>query len=200
MSRVFTNKLLTNKIFFDIIYKLLEIRYSMMWAVGVETYNFTHWRLFMKKINTVFTIDRNTDLAIDKINIGAEWVFNGEGTATVKFDGSSCMIKDGILYKRWNRKISKPVNKIKKACERENKEFHVNESSFVPLPVGAIACNESFDPITYHWPHWVLVNPDKENKYHNEAFDNLSIVEDGTYEICGSKLCGFNLNLGPHIS
>jgi hypothetical protein len=46
----------------------------------------------MKKIKTVFKIDRETGMATNQVMLGAEWVINGEGTATLKVDGSACMV------------------------------------------------------------------------------------------------------------
>jgi hypothetical protein len=33
-------------------------------------------------------------------NPGCQWVFDGEGVATRKYDGACCMVRDGKLYKR----------------------------------------------------------------------------------------------------
>ena len=66
----------------------------------------------MKKIKTLFVIDRNTNLATDVLNEGTEWVLKGEGKATIKFDGSSAFFKDGVLFKRFDRKLKSHFMKI----------------------------------------------------------------------------------------
>jgi hypothetical protein len=33
-------------------------------------------------------------------NPGCQWVFDGEGVATRKYDGACCMVRDSKLYKR----------------------------------------------------------------------------------------------------
>lgn len=93
----------------------------------------------MKKIPTLFKreFDDKTHKilhVLPEVTEGMEWVLNGEGVATVKWDGSCCAIIDGKFYKRYDAK------KGKKA------------------PEGAIPCCDP-DPITGHHPHWVLVDP-----------------------------------------
>lgn len=61
----------------------------------------------MRKMSTLFVKDPN-DLGrvIDQINPENQWVFDDKGvTATRKFDGTSCAIIDGKLYKRYDAKL-----------------------------------------------------------------------------------------------
>ncbi len=121
----------------------------------------------MKKLTTVFEKDPN-DLGkvINEINPKNQWVFDGEGIPTRKFDGTSCAIINGELYKRYDAKKGKQV------------------------PKGAIPCQEA-DEITGHHPHWIKCNEkDSSCKYHFEAFYLLEDKEDGTYELCGEKIQG----------
>lgn len=87
----------------------------------------------MKKIPTLFIRNFNghqiTGIS-EEVIPAFEWVLQGEGTATIKYDGSCCAIIDGELYKRYDAK--KGMNP----------------------PEGAIPCCEP-DPVTGHWPHWV---------------------------------------------
>jgi hypothetical protein len=156
----------------------------------------------MKKISTVFVINRETNLATAEILKGNEWVVNGEGIATVKFDGSSCLIKDGILFRRWNRKLTKKAMKAKSLANRKGEEFIPDESMFRSVPEGAILCNETFDPKTLHWPHWIPVTDDAADKLHLEAFEALKAenkVSDGTWEICGPKIRCNPHNFKTHV-
>lgn len=142
----------------------------------------------MKKISTLFVIDRNTDLAINEIREENKWIFDENFKATVKFDGSSCMIKNGILFKRWNRKLNKKAAKIVAKAKRNGLEVVIDEAMFKDLPDGAIGCNPIYDPITLHWPHWVPVGSGNEDAIHREAFDKLKEVIDGTFELVGTKV------------
>lgn len=156
----------------------------------------------MKKISTVFIINRETNLAIPEVLKGNEWVINGEGVATVKFDGSSCLINEGVLFKRWNRKLTKKSIALKRKAARKGEDFIPDESMFRPIPDGAVRCNESFDPKTLHWPHWVPVNNVPSDKFHIEAFNALkeaNKVEDGTFEICGPSIRCNPHNFESHI-
>lgn len=99
---------------------------------------------------------------LNKVTKGCEWVINGEGYATEKIDGTCCLIKDNTLYQRYDLKPGKI------------------------LPKGAIPCQEKADPLTGHFPHWLLCTEDNPNsKYHLKAFDKNKKYEDGTYELIG---------------
>jgi hypothetical protein len=120
----------------------------------------------MKKLSTLYKKDLN-DLGrvINEVSPENEWVFKS-GIPTRKFDGTSCAIIDGALYKRFNLKKGRT------------------------LPLNAIACQEP-DEKTGHYPHWIKCErDDKSNKWHFLAFDELEDKEDGTYELCGKKVQG----------
>ena len=121
----------------------------------------------MKKISTYFEKDP-TDLGrvINQVNPENAWVSDEGVVATVKFDGTSCAIINGQLYKRYDAKRGKTA------------------------PEGAIPCQEP-DSVTGHHPHWVLCNRENPgDKYHFEAFDKEDGILDGTYELCGPKIQG----------
>lgn len=121
----------------------------------------------MKKISTLFKKDPN-DLSrvINEVDPQNEWVIKGEGVATRKFDGSACAIIAGQLYKRYDVKSGRDVPENAMPCQ---------------LP----------DPITKHWPHWVLCQPNNPaDKFFLEGFENLEFQYDGTYELCGPKVQG----------
>lgn len=62
----------------------------------------------MKKIVSLFKRDYEmTRLVYNELVPGAEWVQDGEGIPTVKIDGTSCLVKDGKLYKRYDAKNGK---------------------------------------------------------------------------------------------
>ena len=123
----------------------------------------------MKKIPTLFERQYKDHRVVgitDKVGEGLECVLDGEGTATLKWDGSCCMIRDGRLYKRYDAKKGKKP------------------------PTGAIPCCEP-DPITGHWPHWVEVKPfEPADKWFMEAFENFGIALNGTYEAVGPHFQG----------
>jgi Family of unknown function (DUF5565) len=84
----------------------------------------------------------------------------------VKRDGTACLWQGGKLYKRYDVKRGKVV------------------------PPGAIPCDPEADPVTGHWPHWVLVGEEPESRWHREARNESGVLTDGTYELCGPKLQG----------
>ena len=129
----------------------------------------------MKKIKTLFKKDpANLGRVINEIDPEHTWVFTENSTATKKFDGTSCAIINGELYKRFDLKPGRN------------------------LPDNAIPC-QTADPITGHHPHWVKCDrSNKSNKWHFEAFDKLEVLEDGTFELCGPKIQGNPEKLEAH--
>lgn len=121
----------------------------------------------MKKIPMIFKRDFGTGMALDEINPICNWVFEGKGTATRKFDGTCVKIADKKYFKR--RMVRKGMTSPK---------------DFI---------REDFDPITEKSFGWVPVNRDDPNdKYHIEAIDsyNLEELREGTYELCGPNIQG----------
>ena len=125
----------------------------------------------MKKLKTLFKKDpKSLGRVINQIHPENKWVFE-EGIPTRKFDGTSCAIINGELYKRYDAKIDKVSGDYKK-----------------PIPVGAIPCQKA-DSLSGHHPHWVKCDrTNNADKYHFEGFDALDIKTDGTYELCGEKI------------
>jgi len=134
----------------------------------------------MKKIPTLFVREFENHRVVKvlpEVTPGFEWVLEGEGTPTVKIDGACCAIIDGKFYKRYDAKLKK------------------NGQRKLP-PIGSIPCDNP-DPVTGHWPHWVLVdeNNPSDNWFvealeYSEALDGDFKLPDGTYEAVGKHFNG----------
>lgn len=130
----------------------------------------------MKKIPTLFKRDFNNNGQImPEYSDGTEWVLAGEGKATRKYDGTSCRVLDGKLYKRYEL--------------RDGKEAPYG---FEPADVK--------DPETGKTMGWVEVGNGNEDKWHREAVGNPDNVDlpDGTYELLGPKVQGNPDNYNVH--
>ena len=132
----------------------------------------------MKKIPTLFERKFQEHKVIgitEDVTPGMEWVLSGEGTATVKIDGSCCAIIVGVFYKRYDAK------KGKKA------------------PANAIPCCAP-DPVTGHWPHWVPVDfLNAADKWLARAYANTPELGDRTYEAIGPHFQGNPYGLSDDI-
>jgi hypothetical protein len=132
----------------------------------------------MKKIPCLFqrTFDGPHKSSLtDGVTPSCEWVLNGEGVASRKWDGTACAVIDGKLYKRYDAKAGKPA------------------------PVDGIPCQEP-DPVTGHWPHWIRVDPlDNSNKYIVEAWSFGEPFVDGTYEAVGPRINGNPEGFARHV-
>lgn len=132
----------------------------------------------MQKIKSVFQRNYEGDhLVRNEVVPGCEWVLEGEGAATRKYDGTCCLVYYGQLYRRYDAKRGRtpPPN-------------------FVPAQAAP-------DEVTGHWPGWVPVDPaNKADRWHVEAWqrgdgtDNGVTIgeclEAGTYELCGVHFQG----------
>ena len=136
----------------------------------------------MKKIPTLFKREfegHNVVRVLPELSDPSlQWVLDGEGIATVKYDGSCCAIIDGKFYLRYDAKNGKPV------------------------PENAIKCQEEPDPVTGHLPCWIPYNEnDPSHKWYGKAYENYkaetktfdNFLEDGTYEAVG-----FHFNGNPY--
>lgn len=121
----------------------------------------------MKKIISLFQRNYDGDrLVRDEVVPGAEWVQQGEGYPTQKFDGTCCLVRDGKLYKRYDAKRGK-----------------IPPPNFEPA--------QDYDEITGHMPGWVPVGDGPEDKWHRDAWESRSMdYPNGTFELVGPKIQG----------
>ena len=130
----------------------------------------------MKKIQSLFQRNYETDrLVRNEVVPCSEWVMDGEGIATRKWDGTCCLIQDGQFYRRLDVKNGKTP------------------------PKGFIPAQEP-DVITGHCPGWILCDrSSNENKYYFEAYDKQASWENGTYELCGERINGNPEHIIGHV-
>ena len=94
---------------------------------------------------------------------GCEWVRDGAGVATLKHDGTCCLVRGGRLYKRRELKAGQPVPP----------QFELAD----------------FDDETGKTMGWMpVLAGTAEDQFHLEAFGDG--VTDGTYELMGPKIQG----------
>lgn len=119
----------------------------------------------MKKIPTIFIRDMSKQPALvtPEWKEGCEWVRDGEGIATRKFDGTCCLVRGGKMYRR-----------------RELKQGQVAPQDFE---------RADFDEETGKTIGWVTVGQGDEDKWHRAAFESAK-WSDGTYELVGPKTQG----------
>lgn len=147
-------------------------------------------------MKTLFIVDRSTDLATNEIRKESAWALSGEAILTVKFEGTAALYKDGILYKRWDRRLTKKYMRLK---NRLGSDFVAEEHMFKETPSGAIPCEDKPDPVTFHHPHWVPVTDGNEDAMFREALANaVNLVDGATYELVGPKIQGNMYNLDKH--
>lgn len=152
----------------------------------------------MKKIPSLFKRDYDGDRKVfDEVVEGCEWVLNGEGIATVKWDGTACMVRDGQLFKRYDRKPSKSAARKRK----ENRLYLFQLTDLKPAPKDWAACEEAPNIHTGHWPGWIPVGDGPQDKWHRAAAKNtcVELLKDGTYELVGPAIQSNPHRQGKHI-
>lgn len=154
----------------------------------------------MRKIPSLFKRDYEGSRQVyDEVVEGSEWVLSGEGVSTIKWDGTCCMMLQGPMLKRYDRKLTKSAARQKK----KDPSFIIKPEHFKPAPDLWVRAEDAPNMHTGHWPGWVPVDRTKpENKYHLEAFNNL--IEDdekypvGSYELVGPKIQGNPYGIERH--
>ncbi len=127
----------------------------------------------MRKIPTIFERDFEGDPSrvLPVQNPECAWVFDGEGTATRKYDGTCCMFDGADWWKR------REVKKGKTAPPDFREEMH--------------------DQNTGKRVGWVPVTDD--DKWHLEGIRNTPLQEPETYELCGPKVQGNPEGFDRHV-
>lgn len=132
----------------------------------------------MIKIPCLFVRDfsRGRPVMSHDVTPGCEWVVEGDGLHTRKWDGTATRVRDGELYARFDCKKGRTPPNDFEPCE--------------PEP----------DADTGHWPGWVPVYDQPQYKWHSRTFEGRSGIRgDGTYELCGPKFNGDPEGIGEHI-
>lgn len=129
----------------------------------------------MRKIPTIFLRDfANKGKITREWHPDCGWVRDGEGVATQKFDGTSCLIKeDRSLWKR--RELRRD--------EAEPQFFELaGEDGETGKRVG-----------------WVPVGNGPEDQYHREVANLSANLPAGTYELVGPKVQGNKDRYPGHV-
>lgn len=130
----------------------------------------------MIKIATIFERDWEGDRSrvTEVVHPGCEWVLEGEGTATRKFDGTCCMF-DGEKW--WAR--------------REVKDGKTPPPGFV---------SSGHDHVTLKNVGWEPIEQSSFAKFHAQALlDTEFRARPGTYELCGPKVQGNPEGFDEHV-
>jgi hypothetical protein len=138
----------------------------------------------MEKIISLFARNYDGDrLVRPEIVPGAEFVIEGKGIASRKYDGTCCLIDDaGELWKRYDAKAGRTP------------------------PDGFVPAQEKPDPVSGHWPGWLRVSRvDPADCWHRDAFEELERIRQGippapgTYELIGPKIQGNPERSARHV-
>ena len=151
----------------------------------------------MKKIISLFARNYDGDhLVRNEVVAGAEWVTQGLGVGTRKFDGTCCMVRHGELFKRHEMRGA----------------FHPGTGALLRCPPPGFEEAER-DALTRNVFGWLPVGDGPDDKWHREAFakgycitgpgqldegDGWRLI-DGTYELCGPKVQGNPERLPTHF-
>lgn len=130
----------------------------------------------MEKIDTLFERDWEGDRSrvTEVVHPGCEWVLEGEGVATRKFDGTCVMLDaDGAWWAR-----------------REVKDGKTPPPGFMSM---------GHDHITLKNIGWEPIAQSPFAKFHAEAISAGDELAPGTYELCGTKIQGNPEHFSGHV-
>lgn len=130
----------------------------------------------MKKIPTLFLRDpADMSRVTREVNPACQWVIDGEGIATRKYDGTCvCLASDGMWWARREVKPGKPA-----------------PANYIPAEL---------DQATGKMVGWEPIEQSAFARYHAEAlrWANLESWPVGTYELVGPKVNGNPERLDQH--
>ena len=127
----------------------------------------------MKKIPTIFLRDEQDRKHVtNQINPECQWVFDGKGIATIKYDGTCVMFDGTSWYSR-----------------RELREDGRYPDNFIFI---------NYDEITGKTVGWIPIEESSFYKYFQEAYDPEYPYR-GTYELCGPKINGNPEGFAQHV-
>jgi Family of unknown function (DUF5565) len=132
----------------------------------------------VKKIPTLFVRDeKDRRYVTSQVTPGCEWVLNGEGTPTRKYDGTCILIRrDGLAVKAFAR--------------REVKAGKTAPPGFVPIET---------DDTTGKTVGWEPAGQSSYAKYIEEALAGNEAITPGTYELVGPKVQGNPEEFSMHV-
>lgn len=122
----------------------------------------------MRKIPTLFERDAEGRRLVTPVVVAeAAWVLAGEGVATVKWDGTACLWREAMLWKRYDAHQGAPPPQFLPAESEPN-------------------------PPTGHWFGWLPIGAGPEDRWHLEALQNSiqTLQRGATYELVGPKVQG----------
>lgn len=129
----------------------------------------------MQKIPTLFVRDPdNRARVLAEVTPGCEWVMDGLGTATRKYDGTCILLDESGEW--WAR--------------REVKPGKTPPPNYAPV---------QRDGVTGKTVGWEPIAQSSFAKYHTEAAEVIANWPHGTYELCGPKINGNPEGLGRHV-
>jgi hypothetical protein len=116
----------------------------------------------VRKIPTIFIRDPdNPKRVTTEVDPDCQWVIDGDGIPTEKYDGSACLARSGSFYRRHRLKKEKSA------------------------PPGWV--HWTFDPEHESGHGWAPVDHSTVDQYHREAWPDEGLP-DGTYELVGPSL------------
>ncbi len=128
----------------------------------------------MRKIKTLFVRDpEDRRYVLPEVEPGCEWVIEGEGVATRKYDGT-CVMFDGTDW--WARREVKPGK---------------------AAPEGFLLVQA--DPITGKSMGWEPAGQSAFAKYLAEAVEREQRIDPDSYELCGPKINGNPEGFPHHV-
>lgn len=124
----------------------------------------------MKKIPSLFVRDMTGDKrVVDQVVPDAQWVLDGHGVATRKWDGTCVLIEGDCMWRRYQVGAGK-------------------------APPWGFRPADEVDPITGKQQGWLLITDKPDDKWHRRALtdSNTTVADypDGTYELVGPKIQG----------
>lgn len=171
----------------------------------------------MKSIPTIFLIDKETRTVVNKQLKMVDWVFQGKGVPTRKWDGIAIKVENGKVFRRYEWKSGTKAGLVPIGFIRVQEPDP--KRPLAPLP-GWVAVPDTFvtnpkgadeKALQEAWNHYL-----RELNHQKALIATKTVVSaniyapapelhpvltlpNGTYELCGPKIHGNHENLSSHV-
>lgn len=169
----------------------------------------------MKNIPTVFVWDKETRTVINKPLRMVDWVFEGKGIPTRKYDGVAIRVDNGKVFRRyeWEPGTMFPPGFIK-VQEADPRRPQASIPGWVPVPDSFLTAPKGVDERAlkeaWDWLRKDLAKVAFNNKKTKAEYVNpyapapkdkseLPGVPSGTYELCGPRIRGNHEKFKSHV-
>lgn len=166
----------------------------------------------MRSIPTIFLWDPTTHQMTNRPLKAVDWVFQGKGIATRKYNGVAILVEHGKMFRRVELRQGELITGFIRLQDFNPKKPYVPIPGWVPISASCLtapSCKEErgLQEACFAYQNYLNVLRELREKKTTSAnpyamnWDRSSLpnIPDGTYELCGPSIRGNKEKLSMHL-